>query len=391
MNIREEVIGIEEELIELRRYFHQHAEQSWQEFNTQRKIMEYLDGLGIPYETPYKTAVVATIRGAVSSDHILGIRADIDALPITEQTECSFKSENEGTMHACGHDTHTAILLATAKLLAQHKDELPLTVRLIFQPAEEFIEDSGALHMKTIPSILECERLIGLHIMSDFAAGDAALSEGPVMASADTFDVYIEGKGGHGAHPEQCIDPIQAGVEFIQSVNRMVAREIMPTTPVVVSITQFVAGTTSNVIPETAHLSGTTRTADPALRDRFPEILERTAAAVMQDTSTRIKVDYHLGCAVTINDPEVTETGRKAAAQVFGADHLLKQPFVMGGEDFSKFTNAKAYLWLGGGAQDPAKRVAAHSPFFEIDESVMKNGVAYFLQYIEEWAQELKL
>ena len=150
MNIREEVIGIEEELIELRRYFHQHAEQCWQEFNTQRKIMEYLDGLGIPYETPYKTAVVATIRGADSSDHILGIRADIDALPITEQTECSFKSENEGTMHACGHDTHTAILLATAKLLAQHKDELPLTVRLIFQPAEEFIEDSGALHMKTI-------------------------------------------------------------------------------------------------------------------------------------------------------------------------------------------------------------------------------------------------
>lgn len=391
MNIQEEAVNIESELIALRRYFHQHPEQSWKEWNTQKKIEEELDTLGIPYETPYKTAVIATIKGAHASDHILGIRADIDALPVTEKTACPFKSENEGTMHACGHDTHTAILLATAKVLAAHRDELPVTVRLIFQPAEEFIEDSGALHLKTVPSVLECERLIGLHIMSALEAGEAALNDGPIMASADTFDVYIDGKGGHGAHPEQCIDPIQAGVEFVQSLNRIVAREMNAIIPVVVSITQFVAGTTSNVIPATAHLSGTTRAADPKVRDRFPDLLQRTASAVALDTETHIRVDYHFGCAVTINDPEVAATGRRAAAQVFGEDHIQKVPFSMGGEDFSKYTNPKAFLILGGGVHDPAKRFPQHSPYFEIDESVLKNGVAYFLQYIEEWAKELAL
>lgn len=390
-DIMKEAAAIEEELIALRRYFHQHAEQSWQELNTQKKIEEYLDALGIPYETPYKTAVIATIKGKHSSDHILGIRADIDALPITEETGCSFASENAGTMHACGHDTHTAILLAAAKLFAKHRDRLRVTIRLIFQPAEEFIEDSGALHLKTVPSVLACERLIGLHIMSALEAGDAAIQDGPIMASADTFDVYIEGKGGHGAHPEQCIDPIQAGVEFVQSVNRIVARECNAITPVVISITRFTSGTTSNVIPATAELSGTTRTADPALRDRFQEILERTASAIAADTGTKIRVDYHWGCAVTINDPEVAETGRRAARSVFGPAHVRQLPFSTGGEDFSKYTNPKAYLILGGGASNPAKRFPQHSPFFTIEESVLKKGVAYFLQYAEAWSDELGL
>ena len=391
MNIKEEAQALEPELIRLRRYFHQHAEQSWQEFNTQKKIEEYLDGLGIPYEEPYKTAVIATIRGKNSSDRLIGIRADIDALPIQEKTACSFKSENDGTMHACGHDTHISILLAAAKLLSEHKDELKVSVRLIFQPAEEFIEDSGAYHLKTVPAVLECERLIGLHIFSSVPAGCASLQDGPIMASADTFDIYIKGIGAHGGHPENAIDPIQAGVEIVQSINRIVAREFNPLTPNVISITQFVSGTTSNVIPETAHLAGTTRSADPAVRDAFEATLQRVCDAIALDTKAEISLSYHWGCAVTINDHEPAETGRRAAKKVFGEDKLLHLPFSTGGEDFSKYTNPKAYLVLGGGLADPAHQWPQHSPYYEIDESVLKLGVEYFCQYIEEWTRELGL
>ncbi len=391
MNFFDEISEIEPELIDLRRYFHRHAEQSWQEYNTQKKIIEVLKEEGIPWETPYKTAVVATIRGRQSANTILGIRADIDALPITEDSGESFSSENVGSMHACGHDTHTAILLSTARLLNRHRDELKLTVRLIFQPAEEFIEDSGALHLKDVPSVKECSRIIGLHIQSGLPLGTASIQDGPIMASADTFDFYIEGKGGHGAHPEQCIDPIAAGVELCQTISRIHARELNPLSPSVISITSFNAGTTSNVIPGSAHLSGTARAADPALRDRYEAILQRAADAAALATQTKIRLDYHYGCAVTVNDPAAAETGRKAAAAVFGAENVVQVPFSMGGEDFSKYTNEKAFLLLGGAAEDPDRRYPMHNPHVVFNEKALRLGVEYFLRYTELYTLELGL
>jgi amidohydrolase len=164
MDVITEGKKIQNELVELRRYFHEHPELPWEEFNTQKKIMEYLDELGIPYQESSKTGVIATIKGPHSSDKILGIRADIDALPITEQAACEWKSQNEGKMHACGHDTHITMLLGAAKLLKQMEDELTITVRLLFQPAEECIENSGAALMKDDPALLECDRLIAMHI-----------------------------------------------------------------------------------------------------------------------------------------------------------------------------------------------------------------------------------
>ena len=389
MNIKNVVEAKEQELIDLRRYFHRYAEQSWQEFNTQKKIIEVLEEEGIPYETPYRTAVVATVKGPSSSDHILGIRADIDALPITELTSCSFRSENDGTMHACGHDAHTAILLQTARLVKQHADELKVTVRFIFQPAEEFIEDSGAYHLKDIPSILECDRIIGLHVSNLAPAGAASLVEGPIMASADTFDIEIKGKGGHAAHPEQSIDPIQAAVEFISSLNRVVARELSPLTPNVISITSFNAGTTFNVIPERAHLMGTARSSDPAVRDQYENILNRVGQGVALATGTSFDIDFHWGCPVTINDHEVVVTGKRAMDKVFEKENIVALPFSTGGEDFSKYKNPKAFLNLGVGFPEEERRFPLHNPYFDLDESGLKYGVEYFLQYIQEWSDEL--
>ena len=389
MGLKEQTIAVEPELIELRRYFHRHAERSWEEKQTQQKIKEYLDAEGIPYIEVCRTGVVATIKGPHSSKHTIGIRADMDALPVTEETGCDYASENPCVMHACGHDAHVAVLLATAKLLNEQKENLKVTVRLIFQPAEESIEDSGAYYMKTVSEVLECDRLIGLHIWGSLEAGYASLVEGPIMASADTFDIEIVGRGGHGAHPELAIDPIAAGVALCGEFQRIIAREIGGLEPAVISVTSFNAGTTSNVIPEKAHLSGTARAFSEDTRRQFPEAMERVEKGIAAATRTDISVDYHWGPPVTINDPEVTATGRKAANAVFGADHLITLPPQMGGEDFAKYTNRKAFLMLGGGNKDPKLRFNQHNPRFNIDESALKLGVEYFLRYIEEWEEEI--
>ena len=339
MDVITEGKKIQNELVELRRYFHEHPELPWEEFNTQKKIMEYLDELGIPYQESSKTGVIATIKGPHSSDKILGIRADIDALPITEQAACEWKSQNEGKMHACGHDTHITMLLGAAKLLKQMEDELTITVRLLFQPAEECIENSGAALMKDDPALLECDRLIAMHIWSKIPAGYASLRYGPVMSAADTFDIYVKGKGGHGALPHQTVDPVVAASEFVLSMQRVVARELNPLEASVISITAFNSGTTSNVIPAEAHLMGTARTFTP-------------------------------------------ET-------VFGKDHLTDWELQMGGEDFAKYPQEKCILLLGGGWPEEERQFPQHSPFFDIDESALSLGVEYFVEYVQEYQKEL--
>ena len=389
MDVITEGKKIQDELVELRRYFHEHPELPWEEFNTQKKIMEYLDELGIPYQESSKTGVIATIKGPHSSDKILGIRADIDALPITEQAACEWKSQNEGKMHACGHDTHITMLLGAAKLLKQMEDELTITVRLLFQPAEECIENSGAALMKDDPALLECDRLIAMHIWSKIPAGYASLRYGPVMSAADTFDIYVKGKGGHGALPHQTVDPVVAASEFVLSMQRVVARELNPLEASVISITAFNSGTTSNVIPAEAHLMGTARTFTPATRDQYPEIIKRVAAGVGEATRTEIEVDYHFGPPPMINDDACVDTGRRAAETVFGKDHLTDWELQMGGEDFAKYPQEKCLLLLGGGWPEEERQFPQHSPFFDIDESALSLGVEYFVEYVQEYQKEL--
>ncbi len=385
MELKNMTLDLEEELVHLRRYFHMHPEVSWDEYNTQKEIMKYLDQIGVPYIKAVKTGIIATIKGKQSGGKMIGIRADIDALPIEELSGVEFRSQNKGCMHACGHDTHIAILLGTAKVLAKIKDELKVTVKLIFQPAEEFIEDSGAAYMKNEKEVLECDRLIALHIWSKIRAGYASLRYGPVMSAADTFDIYIEGKGGHGALPYQAVDPITAGCELVEAVQRLVSREINSLEPAVISITAFNSGTTSNVIPGTAHLMGTARTFNNELRNAYPEMLTRLADGVAKSTRTNIDIAYHMGPPPMINSDECVDTGRKAGEKVFGKEHLIEHELQMGGEDFAKYKNPKCLLLLGGGWPEESRQYPQHSPYFDIDESVLKLGVEYFVQCVLEY------
>lgn len=388
MNIKDMTLELEDELVSMRRHFHMYPEVSWDEYNTQKEIMRCLDQIGVPYIKAVKTGVIATIKGKQSSDKTIGIRADIDALPVEELSGVKFQSKNKGCMHACGHDTHITILLGTAKILAKIKDELTVTVKLIFQPAEEFIEDSGAAYMKNEAEVLECDRLIALHIWSKIEAGYASLRYGPVMSAADTFDIHIKGKGGHGALPYQTIDPITAGCELVEAIQRLVSREISALEPAVISITSFNSGTTSNVIPGTAHLMGTARTFDDDLRNAYPQMLKRVAQGVAKSTRTSIEVDYHMGPPPMINSDECVDTGRKSGEKVFGKDHLIEHELQMGGEDFAKYENPKCLLLLGGGWPKESRQYPQHSPYFDINESVLKLGVEYFVQYVLEYQEE---
>lgn len=381
---------IEKELVELRRYFHENPEKSWEEYNTQKEIMKYLDALNIPYKKSSKTGVIATIKGRNSSDRVIGIRADIDALPMEELGECPYKSKNNGLMHACGHDAHITVLLGTAKVLSEMKDDLKVTVRLLFQPAEECIENSGATYMKDEEEVLKCDRLIALHIWSQMEVGHAGLQVGPVMAAADTFDFYINGKGGHGALPHQTIDPVVAGSELIMSLQRVVSREVNPQDTAVLSVTSFHSGTTANIIPDTAHLMGTTRTFNNELRSQYKDILTRVSQGVALSTKTDIKLEYHEGPPAMINDSECVETGMIAAKKIFGENNVSSYELQMGGEDFAKYKNPKCLLYLGGGFKEEDRRYPQHSPYFDIDERALKLGVGYFVQYVLEYEKEIQ-
>ncbi|MGI6117399.1 MAG: M20 metallopeptidase family protein [Bilifractor sp.] len=388
MNILGEAFQSEADLIELRRYFHRHPETGWHESGTRDKIGEVLTEEGIPFFVACGTGIIADIAGKNSGERILGIRADIDALPVREKTGLPYSSENDGVMHACGHDAHIAILLETAKILNAHRDELKSRVRLIFQPAEEIISDCGAARMREIREVRECDRLIGLHVSTLLPAGQASIQAGPVMASADMFDVRITGKGGHAAHPDRCTDPVAAAVMFYEGVSRIIAHDLDPISPAVISITSIRAGHASNVIPDSASLSGTTRAADPELRNRFEEILKKIGDSVEKGTGTRVRVTYHRGMPAVINDSAAAELGKKAAEEVFGRENVLPLPFSMGGDDFSHYPNEKAFLFLGCAFRDPEKNAGLHSPGFDLDEKAMKLGVAWFLQYVRDWEEE---
>ncbi|NLY47366.1 MAG: amidohydrolase, partial [Tissierella sp.] len=274
MNAFKEAKRIEEYVIEMRRYFHKHPEISWKEVNTSNKICEELDKMNIPYTRECETGVIGVIEGK-KKNPVIGIRADIDALPMKEDTDLEFKSVNEGVAHSCGHDSHTAMLLGAAKILSENKDQLDCTVKLVFQPAEEFIMDSGAKHMILIDEMKDIDNIVAAHIWSNIDSGTISVDVGPRMSSADTFKIEIKGKGGHGAMPADAIDPIVTAGAVISNLQTLVSRELPPTEPCVISVCSFNSGSAPNIIPDMAVLQGTTRSFNNEIRESYPEKMER--------------------------------------------------------------------------------------------------------------------
>jgi amidohydrolase len=376
---------IEDYIIDMRRHFHENPELSWEEVKTSKRIIDELKDMGIEARQITKTGAIG-ILNPEKEGPVLAIRADIDALPVQEENEIDFISKNNGVMHACGHDAHASMLLGAAKAMSLIKDKLGKIV-FLFQPAEEFIKDSGAKHVVE-EKILENEnvdRIITIHIWNPIESGKVALQEGPIMASADTFKIEILGKGGHGAQPQQTVDPITIGTLLVENLQHLVSRENSPINPMVLSVTAFNSGNSENVIPEKAELLGTTRTFDNAKRETFPDMMDRVIKGIVEANRGEYKLTYYKGTPATINEKESVELGRKVISEIIGEENIIYQDPQMGGEDFAKYLlNIPGCLMFLGGKM-PHEDAPHHNSKFMIEEDVLKTGAEYFVRYALEF------
>ena len=334
-----------------------------------------------------ETGTLATIHGAKPGRTIM-LRAEIDALPIQEDTGAEYASENDRVMHACGHDCHAAMLLTAAHILNDLREDLCGTVQLAFQPSEEIAHGAAAM---LEDGVVDCvDGCFGIHVWSDVPAGTVGLSGGPLMAGAHKFAIDITGKGGHGAHPQECIDPIVASAAVINAIQLIPSRELPPTQPVVITVGKIESGTSYNVIPDNAHMDGTIRCFDLDLYDALPGIVEtRTRAAA---ESCRAKLEYRNRelTPPTVNYPKLTEEFKVSAAKIFGAENVIPGATTMGGEDFAKYILKVpgALAQLGVRNEEKGCIYAQHSNRYCVDEDALLNGAMLYTQVAMDFNAE---
>jgi len=379
-----------------RRFLHENPELGFREVKTSKFVAERLETLGVEdIQTGInKTGVTGLIHGTADGpgrDRVVLVRADMDALPILEENDVEYKSRNEGTMHACGHDAHTAILLGLARVLIERRDQFAGTVKVLFQPAEE-LPPGGAEGM-ICEGVLEnphVDAVFGLHMAQDLPVGKVSVGPGPVMAAADGFTIRIQGQGGHGAYPSYCVDPIVAGAQIVMALQTLVSRESDPTKSVVISTCFFNSGDAFNVIPDMAELGGTVRTFDPELRGylqkRLPEVVKGVAKALR----TEVDIEYRLGYPSTVNHEGATEIVREAVREVIGEEHLLVTEPKMGGEDFSYFLNERpgAFFFVGSKNEERGLIWGHHHPRFDIDEESMSIGLETMATTVTKYLEQ---
>lgn len=367
-------------LIEMRRWFHANPEVSCEEFNTSARIKEELDKMGIAWRPcGLKTGVMVTIEGGKPGKRIM-LREDIDALTVNEETGLEYASKNPGVMHACGHDCHIAILLAVAGMLNEIKDELCGTVVLAFQPAEE--NAKGALGMMQEGLLDGVDVCFGMHVWSDIPSGKISVRDGAAMASADQFIIDIEGVSGHGATPHLCADVVPMTSAIIQSLQTVVSREIDPTETAVLTVGTIQAGTRWNVIAGKAQITGTTRCFSNAVRDQFPEAIERIASQTAAAYRGSVKCQYNGMVPPTINDAKFAALVRSSAKKVLGEDALYDYPLTMGGEDFGYYQQKIPGVMVLFGVGNPACDAVhpQHSCYYKVDEDALIKGAMTHVQ-----------
>ncbi len=378
---------IENEIIELRRKIHQTPELGFKEYETSGLICDTLEKWGISFKKMVKTGVVADICGKKPGKNIL-LRADIDALPVTEDTGLEFASKKEGLMHACGHDAHTAILLGCAYVLNKLKESFCGTVRLVFQPDEE--GEGGALPMIN-EGVLENPHIYAaaaLHVSADAPAGKIMIKNGAVMASIDEFDLIFKGRGGHAGHPDENIDPIVMAGEFITSVQSIVSRNIPPCKPAVISITSVNGGVNYNVIPDEVHIKGTIRCSDTEVRKNIPQLVKTKAEKIAEAFGGDCEFILHRLYPPTISCQEMNKVAAKAAEKTIGAENIIYfDECSMGGEDFSYFSEKVPSVYFNLGIANEEKGIIypIHNSKFTIDESALKTGTMVMSQLAIEY------
>lgn len=375
----------EDQIIKWRHWLHQHAELSFQEYETSTYIKEVLMAMNhIEVSQPTKTSVLGVIKGAAPGP-VIALRADIDALPIREEAEIPFRSETDGVMHACGHDTHAAMLLGAATVLTRITGQLSGTVKLIFQHAEE-TTPGGAQEILATGCLDDVDYFYGSHIMTPYPAGHIYLLDGPVMAAQNSFHLMIQGRGSHGSMPEKSIDPITIGANVITAVNQIVSRNIGPFENVVISFGRFSSGDVFNVIPDKAWIDGTVRTntaeARTFVEQRIREIIDCTCKAFGAD----YELNYVHGYPALTSDKTCTDIARRAAAATFDEGLYHEGRRAMGSEDFSYYTEKapSTYAIIGGGDESDGCSYVNHHPRFSVREDTFINGTKMYVAFTLE-------
>jgi amidohydrolase len=355
---------------------HQNPELSFEEEETSQFVYETLQSFGnLEISRPTATSVLARLVGE-KPGRTVALRADMDALPITEENDFDFVSRNPGVMHACGHDGHTAMLLGAAKVLLGMKAEIPGEVRFVFQHAEE-LYPGGAEEMVEAGVMEGVDTIAGIHLWSGLPVGKIGVVYGPMLAAPDTFRIVIHGRGGHAAMPHQTADSIAIGAQVVTNLQHVVSRNTDPLENVVLSVTRFSGGTTHNVIPGTVEMIGTVRTLDEEVRKKVPEAMERIIKGVTAAHDASYEFEYQRGYRPVVNDEEVTRILEETVREVFGEESLEMMAPIMGGEDFSAFQQVTSgtFVFVGAGNEEKGITAPHHHPCFTVDEDSLENGL----------------
>ena len=376
--IAEAAKNISDSLIKIRRDFHTYPEISGHEIRTGEKVAEQLKELG--YEVRERVGgqgVIGVLKGKLPG-RTVALRADMDALQIKEANDVCYKSKNEGVMHACGHDTHMTMLLGAARLIAENKEKMSGEVRLIFQPAEEMSPVGGSRKMIEAGALEGADAIFGLHVWPDLPHGKVGIKGGPLMAASDHFTVTIKGKSCHAAQPNEGIDAVLMGTQYVQAIQSVISRETNPIDSAVITVGRFNAGSRYNIVAESCELEGTCRTFNPDVRDHIESQMKKILDGICMMHGTTGSLNYERGYMAVVNDDKMAAEIKASAVRLFGESEVvdLSAPS-MCAEDFAFYLKEKpgAFVWLGTGMGE-GKTYPLHNSLFDVDEDILWRGAA---------------
>jgi amidohydrolase len=366
--LKREANDLAEDLVRWRRDFHRYPEIAFEEKRTGREIARYLEDLEIPVTRPAETGVRGVLNGLLGG-RTVALRADMDALPLTEEGDKDYISRNPGAAHACGHDGHMAVLMGAAELLRRRRNEFKGTVVFLFQPSEER-SPGGAVRMVEEGVLEGVEAVFGLHFWQPMATGTVGLVKGAMMAQTDDFRITIRGKGGHGAMPHQAVDTILTAAQIVVNMQSVISRNVDPLKPAVLSFGTIKGGTVYNIIPAEVKLSGTVRTLEPEVKTLVETRLRAVAAETAQTFGAEVEVDYFPGFPPVVNHPQMVDLVLRVVRDKLGEDRIREINPVMGGEDFAYYLQKVpgAFLFFGMGTGCPWPH---HHPRFDMDEAAL--------------------
>ena len=376
--IQELAATIFDDVVANRRHLHSHPELSFEEVETSAFVARKLDELGLTYERMADNGLVSLIKGDKPSDRVVALRADMDALPITEANDVSYKSQNNGVMHACGHDVHTSSLLGVAKILTSLKSEFGGTIKLIFQPAEERLPGGASLMIKE--GVLENPKpqaVIGQHVMPLIDAGKVGFRSGKYMASTDELFVTVKGKGGHAAQPQQNIDPVIITAHILTALQTVISRSSDPKSPSVLSFGKVIANGATNVIPNEVYLEGTFRAMDEEWRAEAHVKMKKIAEGIAESMGGSCDFNIKKGYPFLINEPKLTASARSHAEEYLGKENVLDLDIWMAAEDFACYSQVADACFYRLGTRNESRGITSsvHTPTFDIEESALELSV----------------